>query len=169
MKVRLVSLFLLLALVVMVGTVAAASPDPRNFRAHLSGKAEVPNPTDTQAQGQAIFQLSNDGTKLHYKLIAANVENVFMAHIHFAPVDQNGPIVVWLYGSPPAGPDEDLIQGRFDGVLAEGVITADDVIAPASNPDFDFDSLIDAIRSGNTYVNVHTVDNPAGEIRGQIH
>lgn len=165
MKARLVPLFLLFALVVVVGTAAASPPEGRNFRAHLSGKAEVPNPTDTQAQGQAIFQLSEDGTKLHYKLIAANIENVFMAHIHFAPVGQNGPIVVWVYGSPPAGPDEDLIQGRFDGVLAEGVITADDV----TNPDFDFDSLIDAIRSGNTYVNVHTLQNPPGEIRGQIH
>ena len=92
-----------------------------------------------------------------------------MAHIHLAPVGQNGPIVVWLYGSPLPGPDEDLIQGRFDGVLAEGVITADDVIAPASNPDLDLNSLIDAIQSGNTYVNVHTLQNPPGEIRGQIY
>ena len=33
----------------------------------------------------------------------------------------------------------------------------------------DFAKLIDAIRSGVTYVNVHTPMFPAGEIRGQIN
>jgi hypothetical protein len=29
-------------------------------------------------------------------------------------------------------------------------------------------ALIDAIESGNAYVNVHTVAHPPGEIRGQL-
>ena len=28
--------------------------------------------------------------------------------------------------------------------------------------------LLDPMRHGNTYVNVHTTGNPAGELRGQI-
>ena len=28
---------------------------------------------------------------------------------------------------------------------------------------------VDAMKKGNLYVNVHTVKNPAGEIRGQLH
>jgi hypothetical protein len=31
-----------------------------------------------------------------------------------------------------------------------------------------FSSLIDLMRNGDTYVNVHTANNPNGEIRGQL-
>ena len=164
MKVRLVSLFVLVALLASVGTAAAMV---LNFRAHLSGRAEVPVAVDTQAQGQAIFQLSKDGTEMHYKLIAANIENLFMAHIHLAAADANGPIVVWLYGTPPAGPDEDLIPGRFDGVLAEGTITAADLVGPLAGKTLA--DLLQAMQDGGTYVNIHTIQYPPGEIRGQIH
>jgi hypothetical protein len=134
----------------------------RNFRAHLSGSEEVP-PADTRAQGQAIFQLSKDGTELSYKLIVANIENVTMAHIHLAPRGQNGPVVVWLY---PEGPPPQLISGRFNGVLAEGVITEADLVGPLAGASFD--DFIAEIRAGKTYVNVHTSQFPPGEVRGQI-
>jgi hypothetical protein len=165
MKLRLLSFLLLVFLIATVGTAAADSPN--NFRTHLSGGAEVPTPVDTHAQGQAIFQLSKDGTEMHYKLITANIEDLFMAHIHLAPAGQNGPIVVWLYGTPPPEPDDDLIPGRFDGVLAEGTITAGDLVGPLAGESLS--ALVDAIEEGNTYVNVHTIDFPGGEIRGQIH
>jgi hypothetical protein len=29
--------------------------------------------------------------------------------------------------------------------------------------------LVAEIMAGNTYVNVHTIDFPGGEVRGQIH
>jgi hypothetical protein len=32
----------------------------------------------------------------------------------------------------------------------------------------DLEDLLEAMRSGNTYVNVHTSQYPGGEIRGQI-
>ncbi len=149
---------------------ANAQPDSRNFRAHLTGDEEVADePVITRAQGQAIFQLSKDGTELYYKLIVANIENVTMAHIHLAPVGENGPVVAWLY---PAAPPPQLIEGRFSGVLAEGVITNDDVITLGDPDDPDFEGSLDALlaemRAGNTYVNVHTEQYPAGEVRGQI-
>ena len=158
MKIRLVSLFLLIALVATVGTAAAASP---NFRAHLSGSDAG---VETLAQGQAIFQFSKDGSELHYKLIVDNIENVWMAHIHLAnEPGGNGPPVVWLYpDAPPPAP----ISGDLNGILAQGTITADDLVGPLSgNTMID---LIEAIRAGNTYVNVHTQEYPPGEIRGQI-
>jgi hypothetical protein len=153
-------LMIALALLLSVGVVAAAS---RNYRAHLSGAEEVPV-AESLAQGQAIFKLSKDGTELEYKLIVANIENVTMAHIHLAPAGVNGAVVAWLY---PEGPPPQLIPGRTQGVLAEGTITAADLVGPlAGQP---LSTLLDALESGNAYVNVHTSQYPGGEIRGQIH
>lgn len=145
------------------GTVGARGRPSRNFRTHLSGTNEVP-PVETDARGQATFQLNRTGDELRYKLIVANIEDVFMAHIHLGGRDENGPVAVWLY--PEGGPPPEVIEGRFDGVLAEGVITDDDLVGPLDGDPLD--ELVEEIRDGNTYVNVHTMANRPGEIRGQI-
>lgn len=142
----------------------------RNFVAPLSGDQEVPA-RETRARGLAKFQLSKDGSELEFKLIAANIENVVAAHIHLGPPDANGPVVAFLFGPAPAG------GGRFSGVLAEGTITSADLVGPLAGEPLSV--LIEAMRAGNTYVNVHTNDGegpvntgpgdfPGGEIRGQI-
>ncbi len=158
---------LIVALSVVALFVAGALPalsanHPTNYRAHLGGDQEVPA-VDTRAQGQAIFKLSPDGETLHFKLIVANIENVTMAHIHLAPAGENGDIVAWLY---PDGPPPQLIPGRFQGVLAQGEITAGDLVGPLAGADMA--DLIDAINAGTAYVNVHTSQFPGGEVRGQI-
>jgi len=140
----------------------AAENGPENFRAHLSGDEEVP-PVATRAQGQAIFQLSSDGTLLLYKLIVANIENVLMSHIHLAPEGQNGGVVVWLY---PSAPPPALIEGRTQGVLAAGVIRASDLVGALAGQTVQ--DLVEQIETGNAYVNVHTSQYPGGEVRGQI-
>ena len=156
---KLLGLAILISLALATPVFAAST---RNFRAHLMGGQEGP-PAATLAQGQAVFQLSKDGTMLHYTLIASNIENILQSHIHLAPAGVNGPVVVWLY---PSSPPAVLIPGRFSGVLAEGTITADDLVGPlAGQP---LSSLIDEITAGNAYVNVHTSQYPGGEIRGQI-
>jgi len=127
-----------------------------NFTAHLSGDNEVPA-RDTDAAGQAIFNLSKDGTVLHYKLIVSNIKNVLASHIHTAPAGVNGGVVAFLFPGPPVADQ--------DGILAEGDITEENVIGAFAG---DFDALIDAMRNGNTYVNVHTTQYPGGEVRGQI-
>lgn len=134
----------------------------KNFVAPLSGEQEVPS-VETRATGVAKFQLSKDGTKLRYTLNVANIEDVLMAHIHLGPAGENGPVVVWLY--PEDGPPPQLIEGRFNGTLAESQITASDVVGPIES---NFADLLKAMRTGTAYVNVHTQANPSGEIRGQI-
>ncbi len=155
-----------IAFLCLFAAVGIASADmsqvQKNFRAHLSGDEEVPA-VDTRAQGQAIFQLSRDGITLHYKLIVANIEDVLMAHIHLAPAGENGPIVVWLY---PSAPPPQLIEGRFNGVLAAGAITAANLVGSLAGQTLE--DLLAAIEAGETYVNVHTEAHPGGEIRGQI-
>src|SRR5262245_48903733 len=94
-KLRILKLLFIAGVVLSIVTVyASANP---NFRTHLSGDEEVPVRV-TNAQGQAIFQLSEDSTQVSYKLIVANIENVVQAHIHVGPPNVNGPIVVFLYG-----------------------------------------------------------------------
>ncbi|HEX6302971.1 MAG TPA: CHRD domain-containing protein [Anaerolineales bacterium] len=162
-KYRVLIIFTVIALLLTVSA-AAAQTEQRNFRASLKGRNEVPA-VDTNAQGQAIFQLNQAGDAISYKLIVANIEDVLMAHIHLAPAGENGGVVVWLY--PEDGPPPQLIPGRFDGVLAEGTITEADLVGDLTG--MTLDDLLAAMRSGNTYVNVHTTANPGGEIRGQIH
>lgn len=136
-----------------------------NFRAHLSGDQEV-HFVETKATGQATFQLSRDGNTLTYRLIVANIENVRMAHIHVAPEGYNGPVVAWLY---PAGPPPQLISGRFNGVLYTGTITTDDLVGDLDPEDgYELADLVKLMIDGKTYVNVHTLQYGAGEIRGQI-
>jgi hypothetical protein len=148
---------------------AASHEDARNFRAHATGDEEVPS-NDSRAQGQAVFQLSKEGTALSYRLNVANIQNVTQAHIHCAPEGLNGSVALWLY---PSTPPAQLIPGRSSGVLGAGVATganivpvADSAVCPggiASLAD-----LVEKIRTGGAYVNVHTAQFPPGEIRGQI-
>ena len=149
-------------MLVLLLTMAAGQADSRGFNAHLSGGAEVP-PVATQAQGQAIFRVLGGGTAIHYRLNVANIDEVLMAHIHLAPEGENGDIVVWLY---PSAPPAQLVPGRFNGILAAGVITDASLVGPLDGQTLA--DLITAIEDGNTYVNVHTSANPTGEIRGQI-
>jgi hypothetical protein len=143
---------------------AQGASQTRNFVATLDGDQEVSAvPVVTRGTGSAHFQLSRDGTELSYRLIVSNIENVTMSHIHLAPAGANGPVVVWLY---PSGPPPQLIAGRTQGILAEGTITDASLVGPLAG--MTLDDLLAAIRAGNAYVNVHTLQYPPGEIRGQI-
>jgi hypothetical protein len=158
MTIRHASTLVVLSALVLLAVSQTVSGAPKNYRTHLSGKSEVP-PAATIAQGEAIFQLSSDSTMLTFKLNVANIEDVRAAHIHFAPEDVNGPVVVTLYGGPP-------IPGRTQGPLAEGTITAADLEGPLAGGSLA--ALITIIESGEAYVNVHTDLFPGGEIRGQV-
>jgi CHRD domain len=163
------------AVAVLVAAGLAAAGLNGNFSRHLSGDFEVPI-RDTNAQGQAIFHFSDDGSSLEYKLIASNIENVFMAHIHVGGPGVNGPIGVWLYPStaPAPGPTG---AGRTDGVLVQGTITAANFVGPLAGKSMD--DLVALMNGGGAYVNVHTNDGvdppdtgpgdfPGGEIRGDF-
>ncbi len=140
----------------------AHAPVGRNFVAPLSGAEEVPA-ADTRAHGMARFQLSRTGDALEFQLTVANLHNVAMAHIHMGARGVNGPVVVWLY---PDAPPPQLIPGRTSGILASGTITAARLSGPLANGTLE--DLLELIRDGEAYVNVHTSQFPGGEIRGQI-
>ncbi len=132
-----------------------------NFTADLAGENEVP-PVETDASGQATFELSThgDGPHLHYTLTVANIENVSQAHIHVGAPGENGPVVAFLFNA------SEPVDVSGEETIAEGTIRADDLIGPLEG--MELSALAAEIRAGNTYVNVHTVQHPSGEIRGQI-
>lgn len=153
-----------LLLIAALAAPAHAAPGD-NFRAHLTGAGEVPA-VDTSAQGQAIVHVDADGTALDYKLIVANLDGIVQSHIHCGAEGVNGPVVAFLFGPEPEGV-------AHNGVLAAGTVTAADVIPRAASAACPggvagFGDLLTKIRSGDAYVNVHTLEFPAGEIRGQL-
>jgi hypothetical protein len=64
------------------------------------------------------------------------------------------------------GAADEINSWKINGVLAEGTITAADLVGPLSGKSLS--DLMTDVMAGETYVNVHTTQNPAGEIRGQI-
>jgi CHRD domain-containing protein len=131
----------------------------QKFTAKMTGKDEVP-PHDTKATGTAEFTLSSDGKTMSYKVDVMNIDKVTVAHIHQGKVGENGPPVVWLFNSSsnPTGP--------MNGKLSEGKITPSDLVGPLKGKQIS--DLVKLINDGNAYANVHTQQNPKGEIRGQI-
>ena len=79
-------------------------------------------------------------------------------HIHVGAAGVAGPVIFNL--APTAGTTGDFsINTRLSSAnliprAEQGILTIDDAIQ--------------ALMSGNTYVNIHTSTNPAGEIRGQL-
>ncbi len=158
-----------------------------NLGTHMTGAEEVftpvppstATPADSRGQGEAIFRVNDDGTSVDFRLIASNIDNVIMSHIHCGHPGQNGPIRMWLYPViGPTGAPGPNGAGPQNGVLASGTFNPTGVICPASAVGRNM-PLLDAIRAGLTYVNVHTNDGvdgvntgpgdfPGGEIRGQL-
>jgi hypothetical protein len=148
--------------VILAWTVVAWAAAPQTFKADLTGNQEVP-PVKTKATGHATFKLNPEGQSLHYQVTVANLQDTTMAHLHLGPAGKNGPVAVWLY--PPSPPGV-LKPGAFSGVLAEGEITAQNLVGPLKGKPLQ--ALIQDIKAGQTYVNVHTRMHPEGELRGEI-
>jgi hypothetical protein len=153
------------ASVLSIGGVAIAKT--LQYRAEPVGANEVPA-NGSSASANLKLKVSSDRTEVRYDLKIDNpIENVLQAHLHRAAVGVNGPIVVWLY---PSAPPAMLIEGSFEGRLAEGVITSDDLCFSATAPLCgQWETFLGLVDSGGLYANVHTTAFPPGEIRDQVH
>ncbi|MGZ7151898.1 CHRD domain-containing protein [Bacillus sp. BC08] len=129
------------------------------FFAKLRGRNEVP-PVETDARGQAFFKLSRDELSLKFKLELFDIENVVVAHLHLGAKGTNGPVVAFLFG-PITNPVS------IECATFTGMITQEDLVGPLAGQTLD--ALVNEIMAGNIYINVHTVQHPNGEIRGQLY
>ncbi|MFC4440050.1 MULTISPECIES: CHRD domain-containing protein [Natrialbaceae] len=153
----------------------AFAQDDENFDAAalfsagaMTGDQQEP-PLESDGVGTAVFSLSQDETKLHYVLLVTELEEITQAHIHAGKREGSGDVVAFLFGQrDESGEFTGEIEGgvTFNGVLANGTITEDALLGPFK--DESFQTLVDAIRDEETYANVHTVEHPDGEIRGQL-
>jgi len=189
-------IILSLALVLAVA-VNVYADRPIRFKAHLEGFNLNGAPVDTNATGQARFEVIDGGTAIKYSINVAGIENLFMAHIHVAPApveltDPAGPITFWFVPTtPPSPPPAGVnVAERLQGNLTSGLIFSDDqlvgVLAPdPGNPEgTGIQGLINAMLEGRASVVVHTNafgdpafpafppggagNSPPGELRGTI-
>ncbi|WP_238188574.1 CHRD domain-containing protein [Paenibacillus sp. L3-i20] len=151
------------------------------FRARLRGRNQVP-PVRTNATGSATFREIDNGfgpffnnennvednarnrnrrrnRRLRFRLVLNNIRRVTAAHIHLGRPGENGPVVAFLFGPSIRGVS--FRRGVITGTLRDR-----DLVGPLRGSTIR--QLIREIERGNAYVNVHTVQFPDGEIRGQI-
>jgi hypothetical protein len=160
-RVSIVAIVILLLAAIATPTVLAGDSS-RKFHASLNGYLEVPS---IATAGHGSFRATVRGSTITYRLHFSGLgSDAMMAHIHFARPDVNGGVVAFLCGGgdkpvcPPAG-----------GTVT-GVIDAADIVGPADKgiAPTEIAKLIKAMKAGATYVNVHSMTYPAGEIRGNI-
>src|SRR5215211_911458 len=129
-----------------------------DFDARLTGASEV-SPVQTNASGFADIDVEmEDGQQrvIDYHLYINNIDRVTQAHIHQGNSSENGPIIVPLFNASTP-------TRHVNGQLAEGHITPANFTGPLQGKQLD--DLIALMQNETTYVNVHTEQNPQGEIR----
>jgi len=133
------------------------------FDIRLTGDQQSP-PVDTTAFGFAQVQLSEDNSTLSFEVVVCNIANVTSSHIHVGAAGTNGPVVLPFYGLP--SPLFNSTRGC--DTLAEGTRTSANLVARPDAGINTWTDFINALVTGNTYVNVHTTAHTGGEIRGQL-
>jgi len=128
------------------------------FEATLSPANEVPA-RSTSANGRV--QYISDGTTVTYTIEVDDITNVIAAHIHSAAAGVNGPIRVFFYGGGSPNPGG-AVSFTDKSILVKGSFTAANVTGVS------FADLLNQMRNGQAYTNVHTSAFPGGEMRGQI-
>ncbi len=112
----------------------------QSMKVTLSGSQEVP-PVMTSASGVGSIVVGSDGS-VSGTITTTGVEGT-MAHIHEAPMGQNGPVIV------PFTKTSDSVWSAPAGAKLT-------------------DAQLQSLKSGNLYLNVHSATNKPGEIRAQL-
>lgn len=131
------------------------------FSTELLGSNEVP-PISTATTGDAFFNVRESEREIDFAVNVYNGANITAAHLHCAPAGQNGPVVVGLF---------DGFVANITGELVSGTLTEANILAAGStcSPNITtMPHLVQAMREGRIYVNVHSTQHPNGEIRGQL-
>ena len=131
------------AAVLTTAALGATAVAPRRYRADLTAANEVPAPQHVPKNAGGRFTAELKGHTLSWTLkFHALGGKVTAADIHLGAKGQAGPVLV-----PLCGPCTSPADGTVKLTGAE----------------------IAALGAGKAYVDVHTVKNPNGEVRGQAY
>jgi hypothetical protein len=128
--------------------------------------SEVSPPINTDATGEANFILLREQPiRLSYNVsvtgIDGNSNNVTRIHLHNGISGFNGTVIAEL----------PIIQGqKRNGILAFGNLNGSSNFSNelSGKGDLAISSLINYTDNDRVYVDIHTMDNPNGELRGQV-
>lgn len=172
----------------VVGTMPAAIASA--FTATLEGDQVVspnfPDGVPSNASGFATFDLSEDETALTYEILLEGVvlkpdasdrvaaNDVTKIHIHQGERGDNGPHGLNIFGLPSED-DADLVVDYDNGVLTGqwtdlDAFDGDGALFDPSSPGTtkQLSTVLEALKAGELYVQVHTNDFDGLELRGQI-
>jgi hypothetical protein len=164
------------AVIVSTASAALLAHNSVRLREFLHGYEEVPA-ISTNAGGQFTARINREGTEIEWQLRYADLAgDVQQSHIHFAQAGVNGGITVFLctnQGNGPVGiqacpPAPATISGTITAADVSPNIAATLAARNQGLGTGEIEELIDAIRAGATYVNVHSSAWPSGEIRSQL-
>ena len=160
----------LAAVAALVLQAPAAHAIPITFSGNLSGANEVP-PVVTPGTGVATVILDPTAQTIQINATFSGLtSNDTMAHIHCcAPLGTNAGVATTVPAFPgfPVG----VTSGTYSSAVFD--LTQPTIYNPAfvtlegGLPQAEA-ALIAGIEAGQTYFNIHTMNNPGGEIRSQL-
>ena len=149
-----------LGIVLLAAATDAAALRKNVFISAMTPSQETADPTVGSGNASpsclATFELVARGTILNYVIRCYRITGVTAAHIH-APASADS----------DASPMVDLFSDSGTGPI-NGELTRGSIVRGTDLSDADFAELIQLMRTDMAYVNVHTVVNPGGEVRGQV-
>jgi hypothetical protein len=156
---------LYLAGLVLSAFAARGDGEVTRFHATLIGTEETPA---IFAAGHATFnaQIVDNDKQINFTLNYRDLTAPpLVAHVHFGQRNVAGGVSYFLCG----GGGKPACPATTSGKVT-GTVVAANVVGPAAqgiNPG-DLAAIIQMMRAGLTYANMHTPAHPGGEIRGQL-
>ena len=133
-----------------------------HFVANLSGKNLFP-PVNTKSSGQALLNLTSQGSKMDYVVKAHGLDKVTYVSLEHTTGGRTSEIIS-LYNAVQHGP-----TGKINGVLTHGSFTASDFLAGFRGMGGkNISDLVRAMIDGNIFLRVRTLSHPLGEIGGKV-
>ncbi len=161
----------ILILVAFLAAASMAYGGDLECKATLSRAQEVTPPLGGGLTGGEIEVEFDAGlTQAEVELeLDGDSANANRAHFHCGFPGENGPIVFGIVAPGPADCDpEDLADGDLECTVTNADSTGADCTATVGRTVGNIAALFFASREGLIYVNVHTVENGPGEVRGQL-